>query len=154
MSATYRVIGRLRPAKGYHFPPPKTWRVPEGSYPFYPILNEMVFTPITARAPVPPAQGIEELPTWVVPLVAPYPGQYEAAIAAVTRVMEEKWPGWALDFGYGSEMSVVLGGTTSRVETFFSYIRALLPALFLVSTAAFMVRLGQRRLPGCCPCWR
>jgi len=140
MPAVYRIVGRLQPVEGAPFPRPRIWSHEDPRAPKL-VMNDIVLTPITARAPVPwfHPMGIEEPPTYVVPLVQPFPGRYEDALAIVTEFMEHIWPGWVLDFGIGNEMHVVLERAGEEVESFFAQIGYLLLALFLVSTVGFMV---------------
>lgn len=149
VKGSYRVVGRLQPAEGDPFPLPKIWRHFATHSGSRPSMNEIVITPITARAQVPwwHPMGIPEPPTWAVPLVAPRPGQYEEALRITTEFMQAAWPGWAIDFGYGHELQVALQRTTQRVESFFAYIENLLLILLLTSAAGFMVLhvAGSRR---------
>ncbi|MEW6228345.1 MAG: ABC transporter permease [Bacillota bacterium] len=140
MRAVYRITGRLQPVDGDPFPRPRIWSHEDPQTPRL-VMNDIVLTPITARAPVPwfHPMGIEEPPTYVVPLVQPFPGRYEEALGIVTEFMESVWPGWVLDFGVGNEMHIVLEHAGEEVESFFAQIGYLLLALFLVSTIGFMV---------------
>jgi len=142
MNTMYTVVGHLRPADGYLFPLPTVWSWPSIGEPNYgfPRIDEVVFTPITARAPLENYfYHYPETETWVVPFVAPHPGKYEEARAIVNEFMEAKRPGWALDYGTGSELRLVLENTGRRIAAFFDRIATLLLALFLVSALGFMV---------------
>jgi hypothetical protein len=149
VKGSYQVIGRLQPVEGDPFPLPKIWRNIVTASGSRLSMNEIVITPITARAQLPywHPMGIPEPPTWVVPLVAPRPGQYEEALRITTEFMQAAWPGWAIDVGYGHELQVALQRTTQRVESFFAYIENLLLILLLTSAAGFMVLhvAGSRR---------
>lgn len=142
MPAVYRVVGRLHRVDGDPFPRPRIWR---GSGHHDDrcrlVMDDIIITPITFRAPVPwfHPMGIEEPPSYVVPLVQPFPGRYEDAHRIVSEFMGSIWPEWALDFGIGNESHIVLEHAGEQVEAFFAQIGYLLLALFLVSTVGFMV---------------
>jgi len=142
MPAVYRIVGRLQRIDGDPFPRPRIWSRDDPPV----VMDDIVLTPITARAPVPwfHPMGIEEPPSYVVPLVQPFPGRYEDAYRIVSDFMAGVWPDWVLDFGVGNESRVVLEHAGEQVESFLTEIGYLLLALFLVSTAGFMVLYVNR----------
>ncbi len=154
MNASYLVVGRLPPIQGDPYPFPRIWRggfwhreseVLGGTKTLKYVGNRVVYTPITARAPLPIPPQFDH-PTWLVPLVAPEAGQSERARDIVREYMLEVWPGAVLDFGVKGWLAIALEHSAFRVRAYSDTAFSLMLALCVVGTAGFMgLAMARRR---------
>jgi len=148
--ADYEVVGRLPPIKGDPYPVPRHlgdmfWRPEDPRFLPTPVYmgNRLVITPTTARIPY---TRETELYRSLLPLVAPEPGQSEAARAIVTEYMREVWPGAGIDLGLSGWMVTALEQASLRVKSYGAAAFVLMLASCLVGTAGFMgLAIARRR---------
>ncbi len=129
MTVPYTVVGQLSPVTGDAFPLPDimTYR--------FPAVDDIVFTPVTAPTPSVRLPRDGE----VIPLVKPRPEDASAIMEVVASYYRDLWPGWAVDFGIGSKVSVTLVQMEERVSSLVYYIVISLLLLVSISTAGLVM---------------